>query len=88
MRTKTIVPGSLHTETDRVFGFSLTEDSSAAASVTFRAGAADGDVVIGPINLAADESALIVLGKATFWEFPGGCWVKEESGSIEGVLYH
>ena len=88
MLTKTITPGSVHTDTDRVFGFSITEDSSAAASITFRAAVVGGKVIIGPINLAADESALIVLPKAVFWEFPGGCYVKEESGSIEGVLYH
>ena len=87
MQTKTIVPDSLHT-VERCFGFCLSEDSSAAASITLRAGAAGGTIVVGPINLAADESAVIVLPKAVFWEFPGGCYVKEESGSIAGQLYH
>lgn len=86
MNTTTITPDSLHA-TERVVGWTLSEDSSAAASVTFRAGSAGGTVVVGPINLAADESAHIVLPKAVFYEFPGGCYVKEESGSIAGQLY-
>ena len=87
MQTTTITPDSLHS-VERLYGFCLSEDSSAAASITFRAGAAGGTVVIGPINLAADESAVIALPKGTFWEFPGGCYVKEESGSIAGQLHH
>jgi len=87
MQTTTITPDSLHTP-ERVYGFCLSEDSSAAASITFRAGGSSGDIVVGPINLAADESAAIVLPKAVFWEFPGGVYVKEESGSIAGQLWH
>ncbi len=88
MRTQTVTPDANHTSVERLYGFSLTEDSSGVATVTFREGAADGTIVIGPVNLAADESALIVLPKAVFWEFPGGCWVNEESGSVSGVLYY
>ena len=88
MLTQTITEGSNHTAVERCFGFSITEDSSGTASITLRAGAVGGKVIVGPINLAADEFALIVLPKAVFWEFPGGCFVKEETGSIEGVLYH
>ena len=88
MKTQTVTPDSTHTAVERCFGFSLTEDSSAAASVNLRALSASGQIVVGPINLAADESAVIVLPKAVFWEFPGGCHVEEVSGSVAGILYH
>ena len=87
MLTKTVTVNSLHSDTDVVFGFSFQEDSSAAAAVELRALSATGQIVVF-LNLAADETATIVLPKAVFWEFPGGCWVKEVSGSVAGVLYH
>jgi hypothetical protein len=87
MLTKTIVPDSTHTDTDVVFGFSIQEDSSATAAVELRSGSATGQIVVF-LNLAVDETATIVLPKAVFWEFPGGCHVKEVSGSVAGVLYH
>ncbi len=88
MRTQTITVDANHTAVERCYGFSITEDSSSTAVVTLRQGASDGKVVVGPINLVADEFALIVLPKAVFWEFPGGCWVNEENGSVEGQLYY
>ncbi len=89
MRTQTITVDANHTAVERCYGFSITEDSSGTASITLRSGGVvGGKVVVGPINFAADESAVIVLPKAVFWEFPGGCYVKEDSGSIEGVLYY
>ena len=87
MLTKTVVPDSTHTGTERVFGFSFQEDSSAAAAIELRSGSVTGQIVVF-LNLAADETATIVLPKAVFWEFPGGCHVKEVSGSVAGVLYH
>ena len=86
MKTQTITVNSLHTP-ERVYGFSIQEDSSAAAAVELRAGSATGTIVQ-YLNLAADQTGTIVLPKAVFWEFPGGCYVKEVSGSVAGVLYH
>ncbi len=88
MRTQTISENSNHTAVERCYGFSITEDSAGTASITLRAGASGGKVIVGPINFAASESAIIILPKTVFWEFVGGCYVKEESGSIEGVLYY
>ena len=88
MQTQTITVDSTHADVQRCYGFSITEDSSAAAVVNLRSGSASGQIVVGPINLAADEFALIVLPKAVSWEFPGGCHVEEVSGSVEGILYH
>ena len=87
MRTKTVVPNALHTETDRVFGFSFQEDASAAAEIELRAGSITGQIVV-YLNLAADETATIVLPKAVFYEFPGTCYVKEVTGSVSSVLSH
>ena len=88
MLTKTVVPDSTHSDTDRVYGFSFQEDSgTAAAKIEFRSGSATGQIVEF-LNLAISETATIVLPKAVFWEFPGGCHVKEVSGSVAGVLYH
>ncbi len=86
METQTITVDTTHTA-ERVFGFSITEDSSADASFNLRAGSASGQIVVGPIELAADESALIVLPKAVYWSFPGGCHVEEVSGSVVGEFY-
>ncbi len=86
MKTQTITMDTTHTAT-RVFGFSITEDSGADASFNLRAGSASGQIVVGPIGLAAGEPALIVLPKAVFWEFPGGCHVEEVTGSMVGEFY-
>jgi len=88
MRTQTITVDANHAAVNHCYGWCLSEDSGATAEVTLRAGADDGKVIVGPIHLAADETAVIVLPKAVFWEFAGGCWVNEESGSVEGVLYY
>ncbi len=88
MRTQTITVDGNHTAVERCYGFSITEDSSGTAIVTLREGAADGKVVVGPLNFAADEIKMIVLPKAVFFEFPGGCWDNEDSGSVEGILYY
>ena len=87
MQVKTIVPATLYTDVQRGFGFNIWEDASAAAEWEFRALSATGQVV-SRIHLAADESALIVLPKSVFFDYPGGLWIKEVSGSITGVVYY
>jgi hypothetical protein len=87
MQTQTVTVNALHTAVQRCYGFSFQEDSSGAAVVEFRALSATGQIVA-YLNLAADETATIVLPKAVYWEFPGGLWVKEVSGSVAGVLYY
>lgn len=85
MQTQTITVDSLHADVERCFGFNIWEDSSGAAVVELRAGSVTGTVVR-RFHLAADESISMVLPKAVFLEFPGGCYVKEVSGSVAGVL--
>ena len=87
MQTQQITADANHADVETCFGFSIREDSSAAAEVLLKAGSSGGAVIV-HLNLAADETATIVLPKAVFYEFPGGCYVDEVSGSVAGVLYH
>ena len=87
MKTQAITPDALHTALQRCYGFSIQEDASAAAAIELRELSATGQVGV-YLNLAADETASIVLPKGVWWEFPGGCWVKEVSGSGAGVLHY
>jgi hypothetical protein len=87
MLTKAITPDALHAEVQRCYGFSIQEDASAAAVIELRELSATGQAVT-YLNLAADETANFVLPKGVWLEFPGGCWVKEVSGSVTGVLYY
>ncbi len=87
MQATTIVPDSTHTGVQIVYGFSIEEDSGSTAAVELRAGGASGKIIVF-LNLAANETATIVLPKAVYWEFVGDVHVKEVSGSIKGVLYH
>ena len=87
MQTTTITTDSLHSDVERVYGYNVWEDAAAAAVVELRAGSATGQIVV-RIQLASGASDTEVLDKAVFWEFPGGCYVKEDTGSFEGVLYH
>ncbi len=86
MATTAITPDSNHASADRVTGFSIAEDASAAAKVKLRAGAVDGPVKFF-INFAADESVNAVFEEAPV-AFEGGCYVEEVSGSVEGSLHH
>lgn len=87
MNTQAITPDALHTAVQRCYGFSIQEDSSGAAVVKLRHLSATGTTVVF-LNLAADETANIVLPKGVWYEFPGGCWVEEVSGSVTGSLYY
>ena len=86
-QTQTITVNANHTAVERLLGFSVQEDSSAAAVVELREAVVGGTVVT-YLNLAADETATIVFSKPVYLEFPGGCYVKEVSGSVSGVLYY
>ena len=80
----TITGGANHTGVTRFNGFSVREDSSAAAVIEFRIAVVGGDIVW-HLALAADESASIIFPSYITTE--GGVYVKEVSGSIEGVLF-
>ena len=82
----TLTADAAHAGVERFCGFSIREDSSAAAVVQFRATDGSGQI-LGHLALAADESATFKLDAADFIEAPGGVYVNEVSGSIEGVLY-
>ena len=83
MKPTTITPDSNHAGVDVLWGFSIQEDSSAAAVIELRKAAVDG-AVVWYLNLAADESASIVFPKPIPTE--GGVYVKEVSGSVTGLL--
>lgn len=87
MLTQTITENTTHSNVERCFGFSIEEDSGSTAAIELREGAVGGKVVL-YLNLAANETATIVFAKPIYLAFPGGCYVKEASGSIAGVLYH
>lgn len=86
-KTQVITPDSKHAAVERLYGFTISDDSSAAAVVNLREGSASGTIVM-PLNIPADGTAAMMFGKATYLEFPGGCYVEEVSGSIEGALYY
>ena len=87
MRVQTITPGALHADVERILGWSIFEDSSAAAHIELRELSATGDIVA-HIGVVADSSQTVIFPKPTYIECPGGVWVKEEAGSITGVLYY
>ena len=76
-----------HTAVQRLAGFSIHEDSSAAAEVKLRIGAVGGAIIC-HLALAADESASIVFPKAVFISAAGGTYVEEVAGSVEGMLFY
>ena len=88
MLTQTITVNTTHSNVERLFGFDIYEDTvSAAAVVKLREGSGSGKVVK-YLPLAIGESAFVVFDKPIYLAFPGGCYVKEVSGSVTGVLYH
>lgn len=86
MDTTAITGDSLHS-IERLYGW-LLEADGADLEVEFRAGAVDGDIIIGPVHVAANKTASHVLGKPTFWQFPSGVYVKVIAGTAAGQLYH
>ncbi len=83
----TIVADSLHATVERLYGYSVAEDAGSTAVVNLRAGSVSGQIVAGPLGFSASESKLVMLEKNVFWEFPGGCYVEEVSGSVHGVFH-
>ena len=84
VQASTITPGSNHSAVVRFAGFSIREDASAAAVIEFRKLSVTGQVLF-IVALASGESVSIVLSESMSSE--GGVYVKEVSGSIEGVLF-
>jgi hypothetical protein len=83
----TIVADSLHATVERLFGYSVAEDAGSTAVVNLRAGSVSGQIVVGPLSFAANESKIAMLEKNVFWEFPGGLHMEEVSGSVHGVFH-
>ena len=84
---QTITVDTNHTAVERLAGFTIHEDSSAAAEVKIRALSSSGQI-LWHLALAADESASIVFPKAVFISAAGGTYVEETAGSVEGVLFY
>ena len=84
VQATTITPDSNHTAVDRFAGFSIREDASSTAVIEFRKFEVTGQVIF-IVALASGESVSIVLSDIITSE--GGVYVKEVSGSIEGVVY-
>ena len=82
----TITADAAHAGVERFCGFSIRDDSSAACVVQFRATDGSGQILL-HLALAADESATLRLPADSYIEAPGGVYVNEVSGSIEGILY-
>ena len=85
MIPQTITVDSNHATVTRLCGFSISEDSSASASIEIRKGAVDGQVLF-YLQLGADEAATLVF-TPQFISCEGGVYIKEVSGSVAGVLY-
>lgn len=81
-----ISPDAAHAGVERFCGFSIRDDSSAACVVQFRATDGSGQI-LWHLALAADESASVIWPAKDYLEAPGGVFVNEVSGSIEGVLF-
>ncbi len=82
----TVTPDANHAGVERFCGFSFRDDSTAACVVQFRAGSVGGQI-LWHLALAADESASIKWSGDDILEAPGGVYVNEVSGSIEGVIF-
>ena len=85
MFPNTITVDSNHTAVTRLCGFSIQEDSSAAAVIEIRKGAIGGQVLF-YLNLAADESATLLFPQ-DFISCEDGVYIKEVSGSVAGIIY-
>lgn len=82
-----ITPDSNHSGVPRLAGFSIREDSSAAAHIRLRRNGVVGGDIIWELALAADESASIIFPKNESIHCGAGCYVEEVSGSVTGVLF-
>lgn len=86
MKTTTITANTNHSDVQRFRGVSIRESaaSAAAAQVNLRKGAVGGQLLM-VIELAANESATLVLEDRVPSE--GGVYVQVVSGTVEGVIY-
>ncbi len=82
----TITGDANHATVERLAGFSLKEDASAAAFIRLRVATVSGQIVWEQ-SFGAGESRSIVFDKNDFVSTPGGVYVQEASGSVEGVLF-
>lgn len=86
LRPYDITEDSNHSEVDDFGGFSIRETGGAASvTVTFRKAAVGGTIFM-EVNLAASESATLVLDK--YIPAEGGTYVQTTgTGTITGVLF-
>ena len=82
----TVTGDANHATVERLSGFSLKEDGSAAAFIRLRVATVSGQIVWEQ-SFGADESRSVVFDKDDFISTPGGVYLQEASGSVEGVLF-
>lgn len=83
-----ITANTNHTGAERLGGFSVHEAAAtaAAATVRFRRETATGQIIF-VLELAANESASIVLPAGEYVPSGGGVYVEVVAGTVEGVLF-
>lgn len=79
-----VTVNSNHSGVERLVGFSIREDSGAAAHFRLRKGSVSGQVIM-DLNVAASGNATIFFPKSVASE--GGVYVQEVTGSVAGVLF-
>lgn len=83
-----VVADSNHTDVHRLGGFSVREaaGTAAAATVRLRRETVAGQI-LAVLELAADESATLILPEEEHIATGAGVYVEVVAGTVEGVLY-
>ena len=87
LNTQVITGAANHTAVQRLAGYSIAEDASAAAHIRLRVGSVSG-TILADLWFAADESANMIFPKGIVFSTGAGVFVQEVSGSVEGTLYY
>lgn len=86
MKTKDITLAAAHAEVTMLKGWSVT-GGAAAAHVRLRKGGLITDPIVAEVVVGANESETIVFGHGSAIPCPGGVFVEDVTGTMEGVLY-
>ena len=86
LATLTATPGTVQTVITELYGYSIREDSGAAAVIEFRHGTVTGQI-IAFLGLVANESFQFSFEDNAI-DLPDGLYIKEVSGSVEAILWH